>query len=154
MTRASTEDATVIGRATVEDLPVLLALYRQMNASDPELTAEQARQVFAAIEAQPGLSLFVARIDNRAIATATLVVVPNLTRGARPYALVENVVTDEAFRNRGHARAVIAHAIQTAWEAGCYKVMLLTGRTDPAIHRFYEGCGFRQDKTGFQIRRP
>jgi hypothetical protein len=31
--------------------------------------------------------------------------------------------------------------------------MLLTGSTDPATLRFYENCGFLQNKTGFQIRR-
>ena len=44
-------------------------------------------------------------------------------------------------------------AIKAAWKAGCYEVMLLTGSKDPAALRFYENCGFTQDKTGYQIRR-
>jgi hypothetical protein len=31
--------------------------------------------------------------------------------------------------------------------------MLLTGSEDPTTLRFYENCGFTQDKTGYQIRR-
>jgi hypothetical protein len=31
--------------------------------------------------------------------------------------------------------------------------MLLTGSKNPATLRFYENCGFAQDKTGYQIRR-
>jgi GNAT superfamily N-acetyltransferase len=70
----------------------------------------------------------------------TLVVIPNLTRNGASYALIENVVTHrDAIAKRGHAAAaLIAHAIETAWDAGCYKVMLLTGSKDPATLRFYE----------------
>jgi hypothetical protein len=32
--------------------------------------------------------------------------------------------------------------------------MLLTGRGDTGAADFYTSCGFRQDKTGFQVRRP
>jgi hypothetical protein len=47
---------------------------------------------------------------------------------------------------------VIRHAVGHAWDKGCFKVMLLTGSQDPATLKFYEGCGFVQNKTGFQIR--
>jgi GNAT superfamily N-acetyltransferase len=102
---------------------------------------------------QPGMTVLVAEAEGRVAATCTLVVIPNLTRGARPYALIENVVTDAGRRKAGLGRAVIAAALDRAWEAGCYKAMLLTGSRDPATLRFYGGAGFRQDKTGFQIRR-
>lgn len=87
-------------------------------------------------------------------ATVTLAVIPNLTRGGASYGLIENVVTDARYRKRGHAGALIRQAFDRAWSAGCYKVMLLTGKTDTATLAFYEGCGFVQNKTGFQVRRP
>ena len=46
----------------------------------------------------------------------------------------------------------IRHAVEAAFAANCYKVMLLTGRQRPEVHAFYESCGFVQNKTGFQIR--
>jgi GNAT superfamily N-acetyltransferase len=48
---------------------------------------------------------------------------------------------------------VMQAAVDHAWSNGCYKVMLMTGRTDPAVLRFYEACGFQRGKTAFQIRR-
>lgn len=38
------------------------------------------------------------------------------------------------------------------WQQRCYKVMLLTGSTNPATLKFYREVGFEQNKTGFQIR--
>ncbi len=99
------------------------------------------------------MTILVAEQDNHLAATCTLVVIPNLTRGAQPYALIENVVTDAGHRRTGLGRAVLEAAIERAWEAGCYKAMLMTGSKNPATLRFYAGVGFVQDKTGFQIRR-
>tara|TARA_R110002020_G_scaffold122787_1_gene278636 strand:- start:3232 stop:3693 length:462 start_codon:yes stop_codon:yes gene_type:complete len=143
-----------IREALPADLPVLLDLYRELQPADPEINADLARTRFAAMLAHPGLSVFLAISDGVAVATITLIVIPNLTRGGDPYALIENVVTSAAHRKRGHAGALIRHGFSRAWEAGCYKVMLLSGSKDPATLDFYRNCGFVQDKTGFQIRRP
>ncbi len=148
----SVRSSFAIRRAEPSDLDGLLALYRELNPADPALTADAAESAYAAMLAQPGLSVFLGTADDRPVSTATILIVPNLTRGTRPYALIENVVTLEEQRGKGHGRAVIRYAIDFAFHAGCYKVMLLTGRQREHIHRFYEGCGFIQSKSGFQIR--
>ena len=100
-----------------------------------------------------GLTVFVAEIGGAMVATCTLVIVPNLTRNARPYALIENVVTDAGHRLIGLGRSVIEAALARAWAEGCYKAMLMTGSKRPETLRFYEGIGFEQSKTGFQMRK-
>ena len=60
-----------------------------------------------------------------------------ITRGGRPYALVENVVTDANFRNRGFGRAVLHAAIEASCDRGCYKVMLMTGSKKPEVLAFF-----------------
>lgn len=95
----------------------------------------------------------VGQIGARIVSTCTLIVIPNLTRGGALYALIENVVTHEDFRQLGFAGALLAEAVQRAWYEGCYKVMLLTGSKEPATLAFYASAGFEQSKTGFQIRR-
>lgn len=88
--------------------------------------------------------------DGCLVASCVCVVVPNLTHGQRPYALIENVVTDPAHRKRGFATACLNAACKIAREADCYKVMLLTGSKQESTLRFYEKAGFnRQDKTAF-----
>jgi GNAT superfamily N-acetyltransferase len=142
-----------IRTAEAGDLAALLALYKDMNPGDPAIDPAVAQERFASMLAYPGMRVLVGVTDDALAASVTLIIMPNLTRGGAPYALIENVATATPHRRRGYASALIAHAIELAWQAGCYKVMLLTGRTDPGIHRFYESCGFVQNKTGFQIRR-
>ena len=140
--------------AEENDLPPLLALYHHLHPDDPEMEPNLSIERFAEMLAHPGMTIFVGVSGETISSTVTLIVIPNLTRGGQPYALVENVVTDARFRQRGHAGALIRHAFEHAWQQGCYKVMLLTGSQDPATLKFYEGCGFVQNKTGYQIRRP
>ncbi|ARM89376.1 GCN5-related N-acetyltransferase protein [Rhizobium sp. CIAT894] len=142
-----------IRAAAAGDLPGLAMLYQHLNPADPVLDKAMAEELFLTILAQPGMTVFIGFAGDVAAATATLIVVPNLTRNGASYALIENVVTHADHRQRGYAGAVIGHAVTEAWKVGCYKVMLLTGSTNPATHRFYENCGFMRDKTGYQIRR-
>lgn len=145
---------TIIRPIEKPDLPTLLALYQHLNAEDPILDPQVAESRFADIMAHPGMTIFVAFDGGKATSSVTLVVIPNLTRGGAPYALIENVVTHADYRQRGLAGKVIGKAVAVAWEKNCYKAMLLTGSKDPATLRFYANCGFKQDKTGFQMRRP
>ena len=75
-------------------------------------------------------------------------VILNLTRNARPYALIENVVTHPDYRKRGLASACLDFAKQIAQRENCYKIMLLTGAQDEATMTFYRRAGFpSSDKT-------
>jgi len=140
--------------ATPSDLPQLLDLYRHLNPDDVPASVEDARAIFAQFTNQPGNIIFAGFIGEELVTSCTLITIPNLTRRGRPYALIENVVTRENHRRAGHGQAVLGAAVDAAWQAGCYKVMLMTGRKDPGTLAFYQRAGFEQSKTGFQIRRP
>lgn len=64
-------------------------------------------------------------MDGGLVASCTLTLTPNLTRGCRPYGVIENVVTDVGFRKRGFAKAVLEKALAFCWSSNCYKVMLM-----------------------------
>ena len=84
------------------------------------------------------------------VSSCVCVVVPNLTRGVRPYAFIENVVTHADHRGRGFAGECLMHAKRIARENNCYKMMLLTGSKSEETLRFYEKAGFNSsDKTAF-----
>ena len=155
MTLPTIREAPTVGAAARRDLAELLSLYRYLHPNDPMLSAGDLQGHWDAILASPLLHYVVARADGQLVSTCALTLVPNLTRGARPYGLIENVVTRLDWRGLGIGTAVLHHALGLAWAADCYKVMLLTGRADEATLRFYEKAGFvRGEKTGFSARPP
>lgn len=76
--------------------------------------------------------------------------IPNLTRGVRPYAFVENVVTHGDYQKKGYATACLNFAKQIAKQNHCYKMMLLTGSKEESTLNFYRNAGYNSsDKTAF-----
>lgn len=135
------------------DMASVLALYRHLNPADPTPDSTQAAKSWSALLDSALTTVFVAETAGVLAATCTLVVVPNLTRNARPYALIENVVTHADHRRRGLGQAVLGAALSAAWDADCYKVMLATGSRNPGTLEFYETVGFvRGGKTFFEAR--
>jgi GNAT superfamily N-acetyltransferase len=87
--------------------------------------------------------------------TCNLAIVPNLTRGAHPYGIIENVVTHTDYRKQGLGTQVLRYALNIAWQQKCYKVMLLTSSKREETLRFYEQAGFKRGvKTGFIVLPP
>ena len=140
--------------AKPDDLAALLELYRHLHPLDDPLPSDGTqRDIWRAMLDQPGFSCVVGISEGSLVASCCLAIIPNLTRGGRPYALIENVVTHGDYRRRGFVKAVVSHALRWAWQSGCYKAMLLTGSKRPEVHRFYKSCGFlADDKTGFVAR--
>lgn len=142
-----------IRHAVRQDLPALIDLYQHLSRGDDAPPLDIAEDVLERFHAYPGSAIFVGELDGVLVASCTLVVIPNLTRGGKPYGLLENVVTHGGFRNQGFGRRMLRHAADAAWAAGCYKLMLMTGSSKPETLAFYLGAGFEQSKTGFQMRR-
>jgi GNAT superfamily N-acetyltransferase len=145
---------TVFREAAPGDFDQIMGLYRQLQPSDPVLEDGADAAAFKQILDSPLLCLFVLDNDGTIVATTYLNVIPNLTRSAAPYAVIENVVVDKTLRGTGLGKRLMAATLQAAWDAGCYKAMLMTGSRNPATHGFYRACGFSADsKTGY-IARP
>ncbi|WP_306205092.1 GNAT family N-acetyltransferase [Actinoplanes sp. RD1] len=145
----------MIRPANRADLAAVLRLYAQLNPDDPPLDPATAAATFDGILAASTCDLYVLELDGRVVATAYLNLIPNLSRSARPYAVVENVVVDAALRGTGLGKQLMAAVLRAAWDAGCYKAMLATSSRNPATHAFYRACGFSGDaKTAYLARPP
>ncbi len=143
----------VIRAAEQADLPALQDLYRHLIPEDERCPDGKAADILEKLRSFEGSAVLLGFLGNDLVASCTVIVIPNLTRGGTPYALIENVVTDTRHRNRGLGKAILKAAIDRAWEAGCYKAMLMTGSKKSSTLAFYEAAGFEQSKTGFQARR-
>ena len=142
-------------RAQSDDLAGLLALYRASEVSAAAEPTERAERIWAQMLCREGLTVFVAEHESKIVATCMLITAPNLLRSGRQHAFLENVVTHPDVRGRGYGRAVVLAALAAAWEQDCHHVLLQSGRADPRVHRFYEGCGFEPGvRTAYVARRP
>jgi GNAT superfamily N-acetyltransferase len=146
-----------IRRATEEDIPRILELYRELaiTTSQVELSRSPSpydyRRAFAEICAGPGHELLVAECQGEAVGTMVLLIVPNLSHGACPWALVENLVIAHGQRRRGRGKMLMEYAIARAREAGCYRVVLSSDRRRRDAHRFYRSLGFEASAHGFRL---
>jgi GNAT superfamily N-acetyltransferase len=143
----------VIRAAEQADLPALQGLYRHLNPDDAPCPDDMAAEILEKLRSFEGSAILLGFLGSDLVASCTVIVIPNLTRGGTPYVLIENVVTDTGYRNRGLGKAILQAAMDRAWAAGCYKAMLMTGSKKPSTLAFYEAAGFEQSKTGFQARR-
>src|SRR5437868_4845362 len=117
-----------VRRAVTSDLSALLTLYRHLHPEEPAPPLDSARKAWTEILGSATTCVFVIDAsDETLIASCTLALVPNLTRRARSFGVIENVVTHSAHRRRGYGNKVLRAAIRAAAEAGCYKVCLATG---------------------------
>jgi len=144
----------VIRHLRADELNALLELYRDLHRADEPLPAQHVvAAAWQAILSNPSCRTFGAFVADTLVSSCALTVIPNLTRACRPYGLIENVVTHADHRRNGYAKALLGEALREAWAEGCYKVMLLTGRKDEAVSRFYESAGFdRHAKQAFVAR--
>ena len=137
---------------TQTDLPALLALYAHLSPEDPPTDLALAEANLTALAAYPGSAVLLGEVESTLVASCTRIIVPNLSRRGRPYALIENVVTHGDHRRQGYGIEILRVAVDGALAQGCYKVMLLTGTSKQGTLDFYAKAGFEQTKTGFQVR--
>jgi GNAT superfamily N-acetyltransferase len=141
--------------AQAADLASLLELYRVSEVSPSAEPIERAEQIWLETLSDDRVAVFVSAVDARIAASCMLITAPNLLRGGRRHGFLENVVTHPEFRGMGHGRAVVDAALSAAWSKDCYHVLMQSGREDPRVHRFYQGCGFEPGlRVGYVARRP
>jgi Acetyltransferases len=132
------------------DLDGLLALYTQLHGNPmPEISAG-LQTLWNRILRDPNHHIVVVDDGGRIVSSCVVMIIPNLTHNQRPYALIENVITDESCRGRGCATAALDYAKRLAVKEACYKIMLMTGSKEAGTLNFYKHAGYNSsDKTAF-----
>lgn len=132
------------------ELDGLLRLYLHLHEQSVPEMSENLRNTWDSIMKDKNHHIIVKVIDDKIVASCVCVIIPNLTRGIRPYAFIENVVTDKAYRGKGYATECLNFAKEIAVRENCYKMMLLTGSKEKKTLDFYERAGYNStDKTAF-----
>lgn len=136
-----------------DDLEDLLKLYEQLGPNPFVQVDEHILDVWNNILQNKDYHIIVADVDGAVVSTCTCVIIPNLTHNQRPYAVVENVVTDQNFRGKGYATSCLDFAKEIAIKNNCYKLMLMTGSKKETTLNFYRNAGYTdKTKTAFDQR--
>jgi GNAT superfamily N-acetyltransferase len=154
MCAASDEDIGLGGRLGVRpaarsDGQAVTRLLAQLHPAFPP-DPRMADEVIGAALSDPHRTLLVATVDDEVVATGDLIVVPNMTHGGHPWAVVENVVVDGAWRHRGIGRALFDEIDALTRAAGCYMVQLLSLDHRLEAHAFYAAIGYAPIARGFR----
>lgn len=122
----------------------------EVNESDSGENTELRRKIFLRIIDDPNNFIFAGIHDNEIVTTCYLNVIPNITWGPAPYALIENVVTTAPHRKQGYGRKCIAHAMEFAFsKKECFKILLSSSQQNSQTRKFYGSVGFEQSKDGY-----
>jgi GNAT superfamily N-acetyltransferase len=149
-------DRVLVRDATRKDLPRIVELLMQLSVDHPQELLEEPLPAsygaaFDDVERDDRQRLLVLEVDGRTVGTLAVVVVPNVGHQGKPFALVENVVVDEAARGQGHGETLMRAALAFARKAGCYKVSLFSNKRRLDAHRFYSKLGFEPRHEGFRL---
>lgn len=140
----------MIREITEKDLDGLLTLYTQLHDNPFPEKNNELKQLWSDILSDRNHHIIVCEEHGELISSCVCVVIPNLTHGQRPYALIENVVTDEKYRKKGYATACLDFAREIASKENCYKIMLMTGSKQESTLNFYQKADYNlNDKTAF-----
>ena len=140
----------MIREITEKDFDGLLSLYMQLHDNPFPDKDERVIAIWNNILNDKNHHIIVADENGALVSSCVCVIIPNLTHEQRPYALIENVITDIKYRKKGYATACLNFAEEIARRENCYKMMLLTGSKSEDTLRFYEQAGYnRNDKTAF-----
>jgi len=148
---------TEIRLAKESDLPRILELYHELSMITTESEQHSStswddyRRVFAEISGDPRRELLVAEYDGEVVGTVALFIIPNLSHGATPYALVENLVVNHKYRRKGIGKKLMEYTIVRAKQEGCHRIELCSDKKRDEAHRLYRSVGFEPSAYGFRI---
>lgn len=113
----------------------------------------QQRAMWRRMLSTDDLTVYVAERADVVIATASMLVMPNLTYDCQPTAFIEPVIVRRGHRRRGVGHALLERALADARTAGCYKVQIVSHKRhalDGAL-AFYAAHGFVAEAEGLRL---
>ena len=135
----------MLREAVKEDLKELLNLYLFLHEKNIPKNSDYLENTWKTIIEDINHHIIVNEVNGKIVSSCVCVIVPNLTRNVRPYALIENVVTNEGYCGKGYATECLNYAKEIAIKNNCYKMMLLTGIKNENTLAFYKSAGYNSD---------
>lgn len=146
-----------IRQAKEADIPRVVELYHELSLTTSQVeqtlspSSDKYHKVFAEVSADPKHELLVAESQGQVVGTIALLIVPNLSHNATPYAIAENLIVTQKHRRQGIARQLLEYCINRAKRESCHRIELCSDRRREEAHKLYRSLGFEPSAYGFRI---
>ena len=146
-------DGVIVRRATIEDLPALVALLADDVLGSTREVHELApyRRAFEQVDADPNQVLVAAVADGELVGTLQLSLIPGLSRAGALRGQIEAVRVRADHRGLGTGAALLRWAVDEARRRSCALVQLTTDKSRPDALRLYERLGFVASHEGLKM---
>lgn len=136
----------VIRNALVSDASTIDKLYNQLVCDDAVRVTAAGIAALTIHRAK----LLVCEIDQVVVGTVLVQLCADVMYAEQPFAVVENLVVDPSYRNRGACAAMLAAVERICLDANCSKIMLMSSVHRAEAHRAFLRAGYSGDtKRGF-----
>ena len=109
-----------------------------------QVTFQEFKRQLELINSNPNHFIFVLEQDDKIVASGTLLIEPKFIHSLGKVGHIEDIVVDKDYRHQKLGKKLISHLTETAFKAGCYKVILDCNEN---LVPFYESCGYTQKQT-------
>ena len=141
-----------IQEATDSDLEAVLNLYAQPEFDDGKvLPRDQAQLILRRIRSYPSYRIYIATHSGNVVGTFALMIMDNLGHLGATSAIVEDVAVSPSSQGQGVGKAMMQHAMELARAAGCYKLVVSSGKNRADAHEFYKSLGWEQHGISFKV---
>ncbi|HWO95857.1 MAG TPA: GNAT family N-acetyltransferase [Bacillus sp. (in: firmicutes)] len=139
----------IIREMIAEDIPQLEQLYRQFWGE--ESCIETMNKQFKKLHQNNSYILISAIENNKLIGSVMGVICEELYGDCKPFLVLENMIVDKNYRNKGAGKALISELEKIAAKRACSQVIFVTERSRVDAVKFYESAGYSsQTHTGFK----
>lgn len=118
--------------------------------SEVNLDVQGAGEILRARQ-KAGTQTYVALYAGKVVGTVSLLVELKFIHGGGKVGHIEDMAVHQDFRHRRIGSALMEHATRTAWELGCYKVIL---NCFEHISLFYTQLGYKKQDVGMRANKP
>ena len=138
----------VIEKASKTDFPRLNELYFNLTGEISDNI--KMEDEFKKFINNDDYYLLVIKIDGYVIGTGLGIVFRSLAANCRPYFVIDNVIIDEKYRNKGYGTLLFQTFQKHMFNNNCLASYLIANEENFDAHRFYRKNGFNDKVLGFQ----
>ena len=133
----------IIREMAAADIPQLAELYKQFWNEDS--CVKTMRQKFDQYQKE-GSHILLCAIENKQLVGSVMgVICGELYGDCRPFLVLENMIIDKKYRNRGIGTELIAEMEKRASQRNCTQIILVTESDRVDACKFYESVGYKPE---------